>query len=65
MKNLGENKKAQSWTALGLVDVPEISGMRGLPASSLKEKAADSLRRSSRCHNQSAFLALVGAGRSW
>jgi len=60
-KSRGENKKARSGPRFALVHVPEISSVRGLPAFSFREKTAESLRRSSRCHNQSAFLALVAA----
>jgi hypothetical protein len=56
-----ENKKARSGPRFALVHALESSSMRSLPAFSFREKAAESLRRSSRCHNQSAFLALVAA----
>jgi hypothetical protein len=48
-------------TALCLVVQLAKTSERGLPAFSFgEEKAVETLPGSSRCHNQGAFLALVG-----
>src|SRR5262249_2341543 len=55
-----KTKKRGTGPRLAWFGVPE-PGARGLLAFSFREKTAESLRRSSRCHNQGAFLALVAA----
>jgi hypothetical protein len=59
VKTSGEKQKSAVDAALCLVVELEKTSVRGLPAFSFEEKAAESLRSSSRCHNQDAFLALV------